>query len=71
MRRGMPEDAFDGAKPQIAIANTASDLTPCNMHLNDLAAEVQAGCATELRVSALCASAGTRAALGSSSWASQ
>ena len=32
MRRGVPDDAFDG-RPQIAIANTASDLTPCNAHL--------------------------------------
>ena len=29
MRRGAPADAFAG-RPQIAIANTASDLTPCN-----------------------------------------
>ena len=43
MRRGMPEDAFDGAKPQIAIANTASDLTPCNMHLNEVADSVKQG----------------------------
>lgn len=43
MRRGMPEDAFDGSKPQIAIANTASDLTPCNMHLNEVANAVKQG----------------------------
>ena len=43
MRRGMPEDAFDGSKPQIAIANTASDLTPCNMHLNEVAESVKQG----------------------------
>jgi dihydroxy-acid dehydratase len=43
MRRGMPEDAFDGSKPQIAIANTASDLTPCNMHLNEVAEAVKQG----------------------------
>jgi dihydroxy-acid dehydratase len=43
MRRGMPEDAFDGSKPQIAIANTASDLTPCNMHLNEVADAVKQG----------------------------
>jgi dihydroxy-acid dehydratase len=43
MRRGMPEDAFDGSKPQIAIANTASDLTPCNMHLNEVAKAVKQG----------------------------
>jgi dihydroxyacid dehydratase/phosphogluconate dehydratase len=29
MRRWVPGDAFTG-RPQIAIANTASDLTPCN-----------------------------------------
>jgi dihydroxy-acid dehydratase len=43
MRRGLPEDAFDGEKPQIAIANTASDLTPCNMHLNEVADAVKNG----------------------------
>jgi dihydroxy-acid dehydratase len=43
MRRGMPENAFDGAKPQIAIANTASDLTPCNMHLNEVSDAVKQG----------------------------
>jgi dihydroxy-acid dehydratase len=43
MRRGNPEDALDGTKPQIAIANTASDLTPCNMHLNDVAESVKQG----------------------------
>ena len=43
MRRGLPEDAFDGEKPQIAIANTASDLTPCNMHLNEVSDAVKNG----------------------------
>ena len=43
MRRGNPEDALDGTKPQIAIANTASDLTPCNKHLNEVAESVKAG----------------------------
>ena len=43
MRRGLPEDAFDGKKPHIAIANTASDLTPCNMHLNEVSEYVQKG----------------------------
>src|SRR6188472_4072678 len=43
MRRGNPENALDGTKPQIAIANTASDLTPCNMHLNEVAESVKAG----------------------------
>jgi dihydroxy-acid dehydratase len=43
MRRGLPEDALDGTRPQIAIANTASDLTPCNMHLNEVAESVKQG----------------------------
>lgn len=42
MRRGLPVDAFDG-RPHIAIANTASDLTPCNMHLDEVSAAVQRG----------------------------
>ncbi|SEP68105.1 dihydroxy-acid dehydratase [Streptomyces sp. yr375] len=42
LRRGVPDDAFDG-RPQIAIANTASDLTPCNAHLNEVAASVRDG----------------------------
>ena len=42
MRRGVPSDAFTG-RPQIAIANTASDLTPCNAHLNEVAAAVRNG----------------------------
>src|SRR3954468_14178110 len=41
MRRGAPDDAFD--RPQIAIANTASDLVPWNPHLSEVAAEVGAG----------------------------
>ncbi|WP_033288533.1 IlvD/Edd family dehydratase [Amycolatopsis jejuensis] len=41
MRRGTPGDAFD--RPQIAIANTASDLTPCNSHLSEVAASVKNG----------------------------
>ena len=36
MRRGVPDSAFTG-RPQIAIANTASDLTPCNAHLDEVA----------------------------------
>ena len=43
MRRGLPADALDATKTQIAIANTASDLTPCNMHLNEVAESVKAG----------------------------
>jgi dihydroxy-acid dehydratase len=42
MRRGVPDDAFTG-RPQIAIANTASDLTPCNSHLNEVADSVRQG----------------------------
>jgi dihydroxy-acid dehydratase len=42
MRRGLPEHAFDG-RPQIAIANSASDLTPCNLHLNTVAESVRQG----------------------------
>jgi dihydroxy-acid dehydratase len=42
MRRGVPGDAFRG-RPQIAIANTASQLTPCNAHLTEVAAAVSAG----------------------------
>ncbi|MBM7503960.1 dihydroxy-acid dehydratase [Agromyces aurantiacus] len=43
MRRGIPGDAFD--RPQIAIANTASDLTPCNSHLDEVAQSVKLGVA--------------------------
>ncbi|MET0916224.1 MAG: IlvD/Edd family dehydratase [Jiangellaceae bacterium] len=42
MRRGVPDDAFTG-RPQVAIANTASDLTPCNAHLTEVAASVKNG----------------------------
>nr|BFE56074.1 IlvD/Edd family dehydratase [Dactylosporangium thailandense] len=42
MRRGLPGDAFDG-RPHIAIANTASDLTPCNAHLDEVARSVANG----------------------------
>src|SRR6476659_3001122 len=42
MRRGVPGDAFEG-RPQIAIANTASDLTPCNAHLTTVAQSVKNG----------------------------
>lgn len=41
MRRGAPQD-FD-SRPQIAIANTASDLTPCNAHLTEVAQSVKNG----------------------------
>jgi dihydroxy-acid dehydratase len=42
MRRGLPGHAFDG-RPHIAIANTASDLTPCNAHLNEVAESIKQG----------------------------
>ena len=42
MRRGLSGNAFDG-RPHIAIANTASDLTPCNIHLNEVAESVKQG----------------------------
>ncbi len=42
MRRGLPGHAFDG-RPHVAIATTASDLAPCNSHLGEVAASVQAG----------------------------
>jgi len=42
MRRGAPASAFEG-RPQIAIANTASDLTPCNSHLDEVADSVRHG----------------------------
>ena len=41
MRRGVAADSF--GRPQIAIANTASDFTPCNAHLNEVAAAVRDG----------------------------
>src|SRR3712207_2692979 len=42
MRRAVPSSAFEG-RPQIAMANTASDLTPCNSHLNEVADAVKQG----------------------------
>jgi dihydroxy-acid dehydratase len=42
MRRGAPDDAFTG-RPQIAIANSASELTPCNSHLDEVAESVRQG----------------------------
>jgi dihydroxy-acid dehydratase len=42
MRRGLPAHAFDG-RPHIMLANTASDLTPCNAHLNEVAEAVSRG----------------------------
>jgi dihydroxy-acid dehydratase len=42
MRRGLPGNSFEG-RPHIAIANTASDLTPCNSHLDEVARTVANG----------------------------
>lgn len=42
LRRGIPDDSFDG-RPHIAIANTASDLSPCNSHFDEIAASVKQG----------------------------
>ena len=42
MRRGLPANAFDG-RAHIAIANTASDLAPCNSHLNEVSEYVKNG----------------------------
>src|SRR3954454_18708023 len=42
MRRGIPDHAFDG-RPHIAIANTASALTPCKAHLNEVDRSVENG----------------------------
>ena len=43
MRRGNPDSAFTGERPHIAIINTASDLAPCNMHLDEVAQSVKNG----------------------------
>jgi dihydroxy-acid dehydratase len=42
MKRGLPDDAFTG-KPMIGICNSASDLSPCNQHLGELAEFVKRG----------------------------
>ena len=42
MKRGLPDDVFTG-KPMIGICNSASELTPCNQHLGDLAEHVKRG----------------------------
>ena len=42
MKRGLPDDAFDG-RPMIGIASSWSDLTPCNGHLQDVAEHVKRG----------------------------
>ncbi len=42
MRRGLPDDAFDG-RPMIGIATTWSELTPCNSHVDEIAEHVKRG----------------------------
>jgi dihydroxy-acid dehydratase len=39
---GLPENVFDG-RPVIGICNTWSELTPCNVHLRDIAEFVKRG----------------------------
>jgi len=39
---GLPDDSFTG-RPIIGIANSWSELTPCNMHLRELAEQVKRG----------------------------
>ena len=43
MLRAVGFQDADFAKPQIGVASTWANLTPCNMHINDLAAESIAG----------------------------
>jgi L-arabonate dehydrase len=40
--QGLPSHLFDG-RPVIGICNTASELTPCNAHLDDIAEHVRRG----------------------------
>ncbi len=42
MKRGHPDDTFHG-RPIIGICNSASELTPCNQHLDDVADYVKRG----------------------------
>ena len=42
MKRGLPDDAFTG-RPMIGICNSASELAPCNQHLDELAQHVKRG----------------------------
>ena len=43
MLRAVGFQDADFAKPQIGVASTWASLTPCNMHINELAAEALAG----------------------------
>lgn len=42
MKRGLPDDVFTG-RPMIGICNSASELAPCNQHLDELAERVKRG----------------------------
>lgn len=42
MKRGLPDDAFSG-RPMIGICNSASELAPCNQHLDELVEHVKRG----------------------------
>jgi dihydroxy-acid dehydratase len=41
--QGLPDDTFTGERPIIGIANSWSELTPCNVHLRELAEHVKRG----------------------------
>jgi dihydroxy-acid dehydratase len=43
LKRGMPDDAFDGTKPIIGIVTSWSELAPCNLHLDEVAQFVKNG----------------------------
>src|SRR4051812_19560355 len=43
MLRAVGFQDADFSKPQIGVASTWANLTPCNMHINDLAAEAVGG----------------------------
>ena len=43
MRRELQDHHFDGSRPIIGIANTWSELTPCNAHFRELAEHVKRG----------------------------
>ena len=42
MKRGLPDDVFTG-RPMIGICNSASELAPCNQHLDQLVEHVKRG----------------------------
>ena len=45
MLRGTGFSDEDFRRPQIGVASTASNLTPCNMHISELAGRVEGGVA--------------------------